>query len=183
MPNGMARGLTLLEILTTMAVGAILFGIAVPGMANLIEQNRLTTHVNNLRASLSLTRSHAVHENTHAVICKSADGLSCIREGKWTQGWIVFADDDRNRRRSEDERLLQVNQAISTNTQIEYRAFGSRHYVTYRPSGMTRTNGTFYVCNPKAPKRSKALILRKSGRIRLSDTRADGKPIKCGDKP
>ncbi len=182
MPKGIAFGITLLEILTTMAAGSILFGLAIPSMANLIEQNRLATHVNNLRASLHLTRSNAVHQKEQTVICKSSDGKSCIRTGKWTQGWIVFADDDRNRHRTEDERLIFVNRAVSSNTQIEYRAFGSRHYITYRPSGLTRTNGTFYVCNPKAPKRSKALILRKSGRIRLSDTRADGKPIKCGDK-
>ena len=182
MPIGMARGITLLEIITTMAVGSILFGLAIPSMANLIEQNRLTTHVNNLRASLSLTRSNAVHQNEQTVICKSADGSSCIRKGKWNQGWIVFSDDDHNRRRSEDERLIFVHQAIPSNTQIEYRAFGSRHYVTYRPSGVTRTNGSFYVCNPKAPKRAKALILKKSGRIRLSDIRPDGNPIKCEDK-
>jgi len=181
-PNGQAKGLSLLEIIITMAVGAILFGLAVPGMAHLIEQNRLATHVNSLHASLSLTRTNAVYQKEHTVICKSFDGVFCIRQGDWSQGWIVYVDNDRNRRRSVDERLIFVQQAIPKGTQIRYRAFGSRHYVVYRPSGLTRTNGSFTICSPKNQNTAKALILNKSGRIRLSNTLPRNEPIKCEDK-
>jgi len=182
MPKGLAQGITLLEILTTMAVGAISFGLVMPGMANLIQHNRLSTHVNNLRASLSLTRTNAIYQNESTVICKSSDGKVCSRQGEWSQGWIVYADSDHNRRRSAEERLIFVQSAIPAGTQIRYRAFGSQHYIAYRPTGLTRTNGSFTVCNPKNLRTAKALILNKSGRIRLSNTLPQNKPIKCEDK-
>ena len=179
MSYSMSRGLSLLELIVTMAISTIIFSITIPVMAGLINQNRIATQVNHLRTSLELTRSTAIQENEHAVICKSDDGERCTRQGEWNQGWIVFVDNDHDRRRSEDERLVQVQQPLPSTTQLKYRAFGSRHYVAYRPIGMTLTNGTFTVCNPAVPDRAKALILTKTGRVRLSDKLPGSKPINC----
>jgi len=173
------RGLSLLELLITMGISAIIFSIAIPVMASFISQNRIATQVNNLRTSLDLTRSVAIKEKVHTVICKSNDGESCSRRDEWDQGWIIFVDNNHDRHRSEDERLVLVQQPLPEGTQLKYRAFGSRHYVAYRPMGFTRTNGTFTICNPAVPDRSKALILTKSGRVRLSKTLPGSKPIKC----
>jgi type IV fimbrial biogenesis protein FimT len=175
----MPRGLSLLEIMLTMGISSILFGFAVPGVANLISQNRIAAQVNTLRSSLELTRSVAIQANQHTVICKSADGKECSRRGSWDQGWIVFVDDNHDRYHSADERLVQVHAPLPGGTQLKYRAFGSRHYVTYRPIGFTKTNGTFTFCNPAVPNRSRALILTKSGRVRLSTTLPGGRPIEC----
>ena len=180
MSISMPRGLSLLELLVTMGISTVIFSITIPVMANLISQNRISTQVNSLRSSLELTRSVAIKENEHAVICKSSDGESCTRGGDWNQGWIIFIDDNRNRRRSEDERLVLVQAHLPAATQLKYRAFGSSHYVAYRPIGFTKTNGTFTVCNPAVPDRARALILSKTGRVRLSKTLPGNKSIKCG---
>ena len=179
MSYSMPRGLSLLELLITMAISTIIFGITIPVMAGFISQNHIAAQVNSLRTSLDLTRSVAIKENKHAVICKSGDGEFCSRKGEWDQGWIVFVDDNHDRRRSEDERLVLAQGSLPKNTQLRYRGFGSRHYVAYWPMGFTKTNGTFTICNPAVPDRSKALILRKTGRVRLSDTLPGAKPIKC----
>ena len=182
MSISMPRGLSLLELLVTMGISTIIFSITIPVMASLINQNRISAQVNNLRSSLELTRSTAITENQHAVICKSDDGKYCSRKGEWSQGWIIFVDDDHNRRRSDDEKLVSAQAHLPTATQLKYRAFGSRHYVAYRPIGFTKTNGTFTVCNPAVPDRSRALILSKTGRVRLSKMLPGDKPIKCAPK-
>jgi len=180
MSISMPRGLSLLELLVTMGISTIIFSITIPVMANLVNHNRISAQVNNLRSSLELTRSVAIKENEHAVICKSDDGEYCSRKGEWSQGWIVFVDNNHNRRRSDDERLVSAQAHLPAATELKYRAFGSRHYVAYRPMGFTKTNGTFTVCNPAVPDRAKALILSKTGRVRLSKTLPGNKPIKCG---
>ena len=182
MSYSMPRGLSLLELLVTMGISTIIFSITIPVMAGLINQNRIATQVNTLRTSLELTRSTAIQQNEHTVICKSDDGETCIRRGEWNQGWIIFVDSNHNRRRSEDERLVYVQQPLPETTELKYRAFGSRHYVTYRPEGFTKTNGTFTVCNSAVPERAKALILTKTGRVRLSDKMPGGRAIKCPDE-
>ena len=178
--GGKSKGISLLELLTTISIGSILFGLAVPGMSGLIAQNRTCSQVNTLRASLGLTRTNAITVNERTVLCKSANGKTCTQQGEWNQGWIVFADRDYDHQRSPNERLIHVQPATGPDIEIKYRGFSSSHYVSYRSSGITRTNGSFTVCNPKTPKMAKALILNKSGRIRLSDTLPGNEVIKCG---
>jgi len=173
------EGLTLIELIVVFSISIIMLGIAVPGTSQFLNSNRIAAQVNDLRGAIALTRNEAIRRNQHVVICKSEDGQICTREGHWNSGWIVFADENRNRKRELQEQLIHVRSKIPAGYIIEYRAFGSRHYVAYRPTGYTRTNGTFYICKPDDLKRSKALILTKTGRVRLSKTRPDGDPIKC----
>ena len=174
-----AKGLTLLNLIISLAISAIMLGVAVPSTNSIINSSRIAGQVNDLRGAIALTRSEAIRRNQHVVICKSDNGQQCTRNGRWDSGWIIYADENRNRKRDQHEPLILVRGKLPAGHVIDYRAFGSRHYLAYRPTGYTRTNGTFYICKPQDIKRSKALILTKSGRVRLSTTRPDGTPIKC----
>ena len=173
------KGMTLTEMLITLAICSIVLGIVIPSTGHIINANRLTTQVNELRSSLALTRSEAIKTNQQVVICKSQDNQYCIRQGQWQQGWIVFIDQNRDRRRDEQEPLLLAKQALPQRIELRYQAFGSRHYIAYYPTGITNTNGTFTFCDTNATNRSIALILSKTGRIRLHKARSGGRPLNC----
>lgn len=172
-------GMTLFELLISLSVGALTLGAGIPFIAGIISTNRVSGQVNALRGALMLTRSEAIRRNQHVVLCKSADGNHCTRHGQWTQGWIVYVDQNHNRQRDTQESLMLVHDRLVNGHQLTYRGFGSRHYIVYRPTGFTQMNGTFTLCAPNAPGRSRALILMKTGRVRLSKTRADGSPLHC----
>jgi type IV fimbrial biogenesis protein FimT len=173
------EGMTLLDLIISLSITVVMLGIAVPGTSTFITANRIAGQVNDLSSAIALTRSEAIRRNQHVVICKSADGNSCTRSGRWDIGWLVYVDANMNRKWDSKKRVLHVQGKVPDGYTIRYSAFGSRHYVAYRPTGHTRTNGTFYICKPKEMKRSRALILTKSGRVRLSKTRANGEPITC----
>jgi type IV fimbrial biogenesis protein FimT len=179
MDTKMPEGLTLVELIISLSITVIMLGIAVPSTSTFITSNRIAGQVNDLRGAIALTRSEAIRRNQHVVICKSVDGQSCTRSGRWDSGWMVYIDANLNRKRDRNEQILLVRAEVPEGYIIDYRAFGSRHYVAYRPTGFTRTNGTFYICKPNNISRSRALILTKTGRVRLSKTRPDGKPISC----
>lgn len=175
------KGFSLIELLVTITLIAIAISIGVPGYQSLISSNRLTASINQLRGALALTRSEAVHRNQHVAICHSLDGSQCSRRGNWSDGWIIFVDKNRDKFIDETDEIINIYQTINKSVSINYRAFGSRHYVVYRPSGFTLTNGTFTVCSPKNTTLKKALILTKSGRVRLSKVQDDGKELECED--
>jgi type IV fimbrial biogenesis protein FimT len=174
-----ALGFTLLELMITLAAGTITLGIGVPIMGGLIDSNRVAGQINALRGALALTRSEAIKRNQHVVLCKSSDGQNCTKQGTWDQGWIVFEDSNQNSNRDLNENLMLVQGKLPNGHTLEYRGFRSHNYVVYRPTGFTQMNGTFILCAPNSPERSKALILMKTGRVRLSTTRADGSPLGC----
>ncbi|MDZ7662775.1 GspH/FimT family pseudopilin [Thiohalophilus sp.] len=175
-----SRGFTLLELIVVIAVASILLGLGVPSLGPFLSSERGVTRMNNLAASLALTRSEAIKRNQHVVLCKSPGGEYCQRKGaSWHDGWIVFVDRDHDRRRGDDEPIIQHQGSGNVDQTLTYAAFGSRHYITYRPSGMTRTNGTFTLCDPRYPDNARALILMKTGRVRSSRVKANGEPLEC----
>ena len=76
------RGFTLVELLVTVIVAAILMSLAVPSFTNLIRRNQITTYANEFGTAVNLARSEAVKRGT-TVSITSANGTD------WTQGWTV----------------------------------------------------------------------------------------------
>lgn len=89
---GMA-GFSLLELMTTVAVLAVLLGIAIPSFTMLINSNRLTSQANELVASLQYARSEAVRLNNRVTLCPSTDGSTCGGDD-WARTITLRASDD-----------------------------------------------------------------------------------------
>jgi type IV fimbrial biogenesis protein FimT len=92
------RGFTLLELMVTLAVAAILFSVAVPNMQAFARNNRLTAASNDLLRSFHLARTEAIKRQQNVVVCASADPTAAspvCSYGDFT-GWIVFQDTNAN---------------------------------------------------------------------------------------
>ncbi len=173
------KGFTLIELLVVLALIGVLVLLAIPSLNALLLDSQRRTQLNDLFHHFQYTRSRALRDNGWAIICKSADQQSCTTSGGWEQGWIVFADRNRNKSRDDDEAILTSHPPLADGTTLSYRAFGSVNYVIYRPRGETRSNGTFTHCDHRGAEHARAMILYKSGRVRLSDKAADGGGLSC----
>ena len=85
-----SAGVTLVELLFTMVVLAILVAIAVPSFRGASLSSRLTAAANDLHASVQIARSEAIKSNRATRLCASEDGSTCADDGDWEQGWIVL---------------------------------------------------------------------------------------------
>ena len=177
---GQCTGFTLVELLSTVMIVLIIFGVGIPVLKATVTTNRLANSINALAGTLAYTRSEAIRRNQHVVVCKSNTGTECTRESDWRLGWLVYVDMNQNRALDEAETILGTH-SLAEKIQVDYRAFGSRHYLVYRPSGTTRTNGTFTFCDPAYPESARALIITKTGRARLSNVQADGSALDCSE--
>ncbi|SET73487.1 GspH/FimT family pseudopilin [Stenotrophomonas indicatrix] len=82
-----SSGFTLLELMVTVAVLAILITVALPSFSAMIVGNRITAAGNDLMAGLQFARHEAIRRNAAVQVCASADGQACSEAG-W-QRWIV----------------------------------------------------------------------------------------------
>ena len=89
-------GFNLLELMTALAVLAILLGLGVPSFTQMIRTNRVVADTNELVVALSAARSEAVKRGLPTAVCaKSAPMSDVCRTGTdndWSSGWLVFAD-------------------------------------------------------------------------------------------
>lgn len=75
------KGMTLIELMVTLAILAIVAAIATPSLSSFINSNRLTGVANNLNSTL-------VSARTEAVKLKTAVTVSPV-SSSWDNGWTV----------------------------------------------------------------------------------------------
>jgi type IV fimbrial biogenesis protein FimT len=85
-------GFTMIELIVTMFVGAMLLAIGIPALNNFVLSDRDTGQVNSLVSSFNYARSEAVRRNTAygIEVCPSGGGTTCNAGALWSQGWIVL---------------------------------------------------------------------------------------------
>lgn len=86
-------GFSLIELMVTVAVLAILVAIGLPSFQGSMRSNRVATGTNEFVASLSLARSEAIRSPGGAGICATTNGTLCNGDS-WNDGWLVWSDLD-----------------------------------------------------------------------------------------
>lgn len=85
------RGFTLVELMVTLAVLAILTMVAVPSFRDTIRRNRVSAASNALLADLRYARTEAINRGQLVSLCPSSDGSNCTADGTaWDAGWLVY---------------------------------------------------------------------------------------------
>ena len=89
-----ASGFTLLELLVTIAVAAVLLAIAIPSYRGMVQRNALVANVNDLVGDLNYARAEAVTRGQNVYVCSSSNQSTCSNDGNWSAGWLIYVDDD-----------------------------------------------------------------------------------------
>jgi type IV fimbrial biogenesis protein FimT len=158
---------TLLEMMITIAIIAILVTLGVPAFFEFSQKQAISAAINTLHNDLLLARSHAVYEGLPVVACPGNETSGCTDGIQWSDGWIVFADPNA-------DRTLQVNETVvRSGMAIEHMAINSssgRTSFRFYPNGSTPgSNGSISFCGRGGPELARKLIISNLGRIRRDD--------------
>lgn len=165
------RGLTLIELLTTLALAAILLTLGVPAFNELMARHRMTTAANGLLADLQLARSEALKRGTRVALCTgraAGTGFECSA-GDWHAGYLIFTDADGNRVVENPSEVLRVNTG-SAHAAIEIA--GERQDVAFLADGTADLTDdapvAWTLCAPGSKTGAKAIVLARSGRASVT---------------
>jgi type IV fimbrial biogenesis protein FimT len=169
--NGQAA-FTLLELLTTVVVVAIVAAIAVPSYRMIIQSGRLTTQIYDFAAALNLARSEAVKRGFAVTVCPSTDLATCTGSTNWEQGWIVFVDVNSNQTvDTSDAREVVLRASGALVSGYTLRATSATTlpgYVTVNPKGIPSKTGVFILCENGALNPSRAILVSITGHIAIA---------------
>jgi len=161
------RGFTLVELLITLSIAAILATIAAPSFTAIIQNNRMSTQYNELLASLTLTRSEAIKRAQRVTMCQSSTGNSCGGSASnWHTGWVVFVDTNEDNTIDVGEEILRINSTLSGGNTLAFSTTRTR--VAYASDGLAvgGSNGTFTLCDDRGDAYRRGLRVSNTGRAR-----------------
>ncbi|ADE17005.1 putative type-4 fimbrial pilin related signal peptide protein (plasmid) [Nitrosococcus halophilus Nc 4] len=166
------HGFTLVELIITLAIAAILVTMAVPSFTNTIRNNRLVTDTNNLITAFNLARSEAIKRGVSSAICSGSESAGC--GGNWNSGWIVFVDSDEDcAYTAGTDTLLRVYEGLENSTLEVKQDSSSETCTAFNSRGMNTTAEfdkelTFTLCSPGLGK-TRILSISPLGRTNKSE--------------
>lgn len=132
-------GFTLLELIFTLALLAVVSAFALPSLQTTVRRNQVSTEVNRLLSDLLFARNTAVSRGRVVTLCRSSDLASCGggAAGQYDVGWLTYmATAPRIPLTSgAGFELLKVGDPSSTNLQIRSPGAQAPTYISFQPNG------------------------------------------------
>lgn len=130
-----SSGFTLIELMITVAVLAVIMAIAAPSFRGIINGNRITSAANEFVGVLQAAKMEAIRLNGRVTVCPSTNGTSC-GGGNW-QRVVVLAPDGATVLR---EQVIDSTLAVSVSNSISGAT--PANTIVFRSDGLARVGTT-----------------------------------------
>jgi prepilin-type N-terminal cleavage/methylation domain-containing protein len=172
------RGFTLLELMVTLGIFAILASFVGPSFVNLITSNKLVGDRDKLTSSLQLAKTESINRGAAVAICPSTDGLVCSNGDDWSVGWMIYTDANATGLVSVVDTVIRVEDEL-TNVNVVHNGHRAgltpSLFIRYLPQGYASDSGpipgqTIGFCDPNNRVPARAIILSQTtGQARSGD--------------
>lgn len=137
----LSKGLTLIELLVTLAVAAILIALGAPAMTSILERFRAQDAVSQWQGDLVYARQVAAAYQTSVTVCPMGGTTSC--DGEWTSGYTAFIDENGNGTLDAEDESLHQRGAINDQDHINPNA---PEQIRFSEDGFSKDSGALIYC-------------------------------------
>jgi len=171
-------GYSLYELLMTLSIAAIIFGLGLPSFGRLTADKRLYVESTAFFHAVHRARQESIVRRRVVSICPSADAQYCDPDGDWSRGWIIFANKGwTGLGERDDTETLISHHRVGKTARIE----ANRAIFSFRSTHKRATNGTLIVCDRSGRAEPRAVIISYTGRPRVAREDTRGRAYQCAD--
>jgi len=161
--NSMQRqaGVTLIELIVTLFVVAIVTMVAIPAFRTFLQNNRMIAVTNDVVLAFNAARSEAVKRRQTVRVCAGDTASGCQAGAGFDEGWLVWIDGNGNDQFDAGEELLVQNK-------IEGLTIEGFDAIRFDASGVPDSSGTLSICDSRGVDSARGVSVLPTGRITTS---------------
>ncbi len=176
------KGVTLIELMITVSIVAIILAFVGPSIQSILIKNRIVAEINETSSLIQYARHHAIDEQAQVVVCPSTDYSVCSTD--WNDPKIVFIDDDDNAIRGATEELLVTIGATSEASLMT----NTTDIIKFTETGEANLATEILLCHKDGEAvYARSLSVTLQGRVKMStdsdkngiNENADGNELSC----
>ena len=166
------QGVTLIELMVTLTIAAIIMGFAVPSFNETIRSSRLTAYANDWVSTLNFARSEAIKRSVPVSVRRKGANSQA-----WEEGWDVFVDINGNGAFDDNDNgalceatedcLLKTYDALPAGYTLRTGNSSYKDYAAYVAGGLSKKPVTeiFRLCdNTQNTRSSRTISINAVGR-------------------
>ncbi|HUQ08833.1 MAG TPA: GspH/FimT family pseudopilin [Steroidobacteraceae bacterium] len=148
-------GVTLIELMFSMGLVALLAGLAAPGFRSGLRAAAVRSATFELALGLQQLRADSIIEARPGLLCPADSGGNCLSSGSDAAGWRSFIEEGSTRR--------QIG-GRSLPSGVVLRA--TRSPIHFYPASHGASTGTLTICDAQGVARPRAIVISAVGRAR-----------------
>lgn len=150
------RGFTLIELMVTIAVIAILLAIGVPSLTALYESSRADSEIHKINDAFLFARNQAVNYGATVTICPYAV-TPCGTD--WNKGFSIYLNSGGNKN------ILRVIDSVNHNDMIKLSGPTGK-MINFTPDGLVSSDTLIIYCAGGKSADSRSINISTSGLIK-----------------
>ena len=164
-------GFTLIELMITITLGAIIMGIGVPSYQDFVVKNRIQTQASEIRSSLAMARVEAIRRGLRVRVCPGQNG--CDGSANWHGGWNSFVDRNSDNNIDANETQLEVHIRLDGGSTLT-----GENNVIFKSDGTAVEERTLNLCTADgdASPHRRQINVSNVGRVRVCGPPDAGEP-------
>ncbi len=177
--SGTLNGFTLVELVITIAIAAIIACMAAPSFLSFSRNSNLKTANTALYNVLAQARNEAITQGQAVGVCPSANGETCLPSNTdWPKGWISWRDTNQNQSPDTSESIITVARGVNSPVTLTPTAsIGA--VLEFNPQGVISSAGSFTFCDDRGAAFASAVVFYVYGGVQITNKKHDGGSLSC----
>ena len=163
------KGFTLVEVMVTVAIVAILLGVSAPSFSRFLIDMRVDNHISELHRLILTARNTSINTNEIVILCPLGNTGECTND--WNDELTVFTDNNDNGKFDGTDEVVKVKDQLNNDD----KTYFTGDTIAYKPTGRSNNNSSEQLsyCPSQIEKLARGIEISPTGRSYVSHYIAD----------